>query len=280
MNRYYSTFVCSVLAIAHISAQTGKYDLSFSLHDIDCEAMQIYIDIQIKAHDANSTFHVSEQNYRVSFNEDVITSNSASIENELDVSGYLQSATGFSMYDPHTLVGSKDSIVSYNITLNSGEGVFLNSEKWTNVGRLKFNIRDPRKTAKFTYRNEDMFPGTFVGEIFRENRYYALEGDLHELEIDLSAHCPNNLPVSTDEAELERSIKLFPTPATHTIQLDCADNNCNESMIMDTQGRIVQRFNHNSSSTQNFDIATLPSGIYFIHIQVDDAIIVRKFVKS
>lgn len=280
MNRYYSTFVCSVLAIAHLSAQTGKYDLSFSLHDIDCEAMQIYIDVQIKAHDANSTFHLSEQNYRVLFNEDAIVSNSASIVDELDVSGYLQSATGFSVYDTHTLVGSKDSIVSYNITLNSGVGVFLDSEQWTNVGRLKFDIRDARKIARFTYRTENMFPGTFVGEIFRENRYYALEGDLHKLEVDLPTLCPNALSVSTNEVEFEHTIKLFPTPATHTIQLDCADNSCHTSIITDTQGRIVKRFNHNSSSTQNFDIATLPSGIYFIHIQVDNAMIVRKFVKS
>ena len=277
MNRYYSTFVCTVLAIAHLSAQTGKYDLSFSLHDIDCEAMQIYIDVQIKAHDANSTFHLSEQNYRVLFNEDVIVSNSASIANELDVSGYLPSAIGFSMYDTHTLVGSKDSIISYNITLNSGVGIFVDSEQWTNVGRLKFDIGDARKIARFTYRNENMFPGTFIGEMFRENRYYALEGDLHELEIDLPALCEI---VSTDKIEFEHTIKLFPTPATHTIQLDCADNNCHSSTITDTQGRIVKRFNHSPSSTQNFDIATLPSGIYFIQIQVNDAMIVRKFVKS
>jgi len=188
MNQYYLTLTFFVLSLVQISAQTGKYDLSFCLFEVDYETNKLYIDIQIRAHDSTSTFYLSEQNYRFWFNRNAIKPGSGFIDRELDVSGLITSPTGQSLYDPHTLTGSLDSIVSYNITLAGGEGILVASDEWINVGRLGFEIIDFQQTAKFIYNGADKFPATYIGEAYQQERHLAEEGDLYNLEIDLSRY--------------------------------------------------------------------------------------------
>lgn len=298
MNRFYSAvFLIPMFFTLQLSAQTGKYDLNFSVFDVDCENMKLYIDIQIKAHESDRTFHLSDQNYRLKFNRTLVH-NSAFIEQELDVSNYIESPTGYSLYKVHTLTGSLDSIVSYNIEFISGEGLLIGSDEWTNVGRLGFDIADINQIARIIYMDESMFPPTFIGEFYDETRMIATAGDFEILEINLSEYCDIEPPFSdqnnnseggtsshttTDiiNIELENSVTLFPTLATDIINLDCADNICGDWRIIDIQGKVIQHWKKGQStaSVKSFDISTLPSGSYFIQTNIDGYYLTRRFVK-
>jgi len=85
MNRFYSAvFMFSALFTLQLSAQTGKYDLNFALSHVDCDSLKLYVNIQIKAHEGESAFRLSDQNYRIQFN-DVLVYNSVFIEQDYHI---------------------------------------------------------------------------------------------------------------------------------------------------------------------------------------------------
>lgn len=282
MNKYYLALVCLLFWLAQISAQTGKYDLSFSLFEVDTQAYKLYIDIQIKAHDDSSVFHLSEQNYRFCYDKNVIAPESAFIKDELGASGVVtDSLENVSVYDIHTLTGSMDSIVSYNVMLLYGEGVTI-SEEWISIGRIGFDILDTLQTAKFAYNGRNSFPPTFIGELHRDLRYDAVQGELHNLEVDLSEYFnnPGTFPNPTKPAvdmKLMQNITLFPTFAKNFIYLDYNDNNFRNLAIINMQGHIIQHSNNNI--TNKINVSKIPKGIYFLHIRTKDGFAIKRFIK-
>jgi len=71
---------------------------------------------------------MSEQNYRFSFTRDELSN--PRISKELTISGFVpggpgtNGTNGFTLYSPHNLVGSLDTVVSYNVELAGGDGYF------------------------------------------------------------------------------------------------------------------------------------------------------------
>jgi len=125
----------------------------------------------------------------------VLVYNSVFIEQELEVSGHIESSTGDSFYQTHTVNGSLDSIVSYNIEFMSGEGLLIRADKWTNVGQLGFDIADIDGEVRLTYMDESMFPPTFIGEFYNQTRMTATEGNFAVFEIDFQDYCGVEQPV-------------------------------------------------------------------------------------
>lgn len=267
MRPYHSAvFTFFVLFALQLSAQTGKYDLNFALSHVDCDNLKLYVDIQIKAHQAESAFRLSDQNYRFQFNNALVR-NSAFIEQELEVSGYIESSTGYSIYQIHTLHGSTDNIVSYNIEFIEGEGLLIKADRWTNVGQLRFDIADIEGEVSLLYMDENMFPPTYVGEFYDELRLTATAGSFTKFEINLQEYCGDDI-VSVVNPEIENSVSLFPTLAEDFINLRCNDNICGNLRIIDVQGRVIQHIQgQNTSSMNSLDISKLPNGMYFLQIQ-------------
>ena len=284
MRRFYCAFF--VLLSLQLSAQTGKYDLNLEFSHVDCDKAELYVNIQIKAHDAGCVFHVSDQNYRLMSNNTLVDE-SAFIEKELEVSGYIPSSTGHSLYQPHTLTGSQDNIVSYNIEFTSGEGFLIQADTWTNVGQIGFDIADIAGTANIIYLGENMFPPTFIGEFYDETRLAATAGTFEALEINLQDYCgvgepPNDDPtVNIINPELEDSVSLFPTLANNHIYLRCSDNVCGDLGIIDIQGRVIRQWQggQNITSMNQLDISALSSGTYFLRININGYYLMRRFIK-
>jgi len=142
MTKHLYLVLCLLLFILQqATAQSGKYDLQALLHQVDCDNMKASIDIAVKAHNANSTFDIAEQNYRLSFQREAID-NPVIIE-ELELAGPIQLPDGnLALYSPHSLIGSIDTVISYNIELQSDHGVRVLESEWTNIGRIGFDIED------------------------------------------------------------------------------------------------------------------------------------------
>lgn len=192
-----------LLAFGHVIcfAQNGKYDIRFKINDFSCSQTQLFIDIEVRAETPLTTFFISDQNYRFSFNPQAI--GNPYIVQELTLSGLTQSTTPptTSMFSPHTLVGSIDSIVSYNVEMQGGDGYPINSIDYVKVGRIGFDLIDPNVCLDLylhTKAQQD-FPNTLISEIFNSTSYSIEEGSYgHFLHCMLSP-CMNYPPIAVDD---------------------------------------------------------------------------------
>lgn len=167
-------FTGSLLMLASMSiAQTGKYDIQFAVgKSADCDLGEAYFDIEIKAADANSTFRISDQNYRFSFNRKALAN--PRIVEEFEIAGIIdEGSNAFSFYSEHSLNGSIDTVVSYGFELGAGVGYFIGEEDWTPVGRVGFDIIDTTACVELKWHDSGTFPSTFIGEVINSTDLYV-----------------------------------------------------------------------------------------------------------
>jgi len=120
------------------------------------------IDILIKANNANTVIRAAEQNYRFEFDSLVIKNPRIAGEGA-KFSGYLSEGNDiFSFYSPHSLNGSIEYIVSYNIVLAGGVGTLLSESEWVKVGTLEFDVIDQNGVKDITWLGPDDFPPTVI----------------------------------------------------------------------------------------------------------------------
>ena len=190
MMRIIKTVLMLVGVSAAVStfAQNGQYDVRLNLKEMDCTYGLLYVDIDIRASSASTTFHLSEQNFRLSFNRAALAPASANIVQQY-LTGYVPPT---SFYSIHNLTGSMDTIVSYNVELSGGTGVLIDAN-WRTIGTLAFTIVDPSKVAHLTWHDQADFPPTFIGEMYNNQLYTAAEGNYENLDLDLSALCATEI---------------------------------------------------------------------------------------
>lgn len=169
-SKHVFNLLLSMLSVFSVQAQ-AEYDVRF-IDEVSCDSDQIIVDVEVKAAVAGSEFHMSEQNYRFSFNDNAL-GNPAIASQEL--TGFVPGGPGplgFTLYSPHNLVGSLDTVVSYNVELQGGDGVFLTADTWVKVGQLSFDLIDPAACYDLVW-HETTFPPTFIGELVANERYDA-----------------------------------------------------------------------------------------------------------
>lgn len=169
--KHASTLFIFMLFGLYIQAQ-AEYDVRF-LNAVGCDDSTLLVDIEVKAADGNAGFFMSEQNYRFSYNRVAIAN--PTITNQA-LTGYLPGGPGlmgFTLYSPHNLTGSLDTVVSYNIELQGGDGAFLTNDQWVRVGQLGFDLLSQNACYDLQW-HETVFPPTFVGELVSNQRYDAM----------------------------------------------------------------------------------------------------------
>jgi len=157
--------------ITNTYAQDGVSEVRFTVikEDATCaEPYGVIIDIEVKAAEGSS-FFMSEQNYRFSFNREAL--DNPYIAEEI-LTGFIQGGggpLGFTLYSPHNLTGSLDTVVSYNIELQGGDGVLATDDRWIKVGSVGFDVLDETACLDFNFHSQVVFPPTFVGEVYMDN---------------------------------------------------------------------------------------------------------------
>lgn len=178
-------------------AQTGMSDVRFVDNTRYNDDGYVSIIIEVKAASADTEFFMSEQNYRFSFNRFAIAN--PRIAQELTISNFISPLPvarnlGFTLFSPHNLVGSLDTVVSYNVELAGGDGYYLTADEWVQVGMLEFDILEADACYDFVWHPQETFPPTFVGEIFTENGVDARENTLENFYGNM-ADCITAFPV-------------------------------------------------------------------------------------
>lgn len=181
MKKLHLMLILIIFSFQQIYAQSGKYDIQLSLYEVDCANMKIYVDIEIKANSSATNFRLAEQNYRMSFLREAVAN--PFIETELEVSGSITHPDQTSsLYFPHTLTGSLDTVISYNVELYGGEGLPLTENTWVKVGRLGFDILSSIGPFEVVFNPQSVFPSTVITELYNgvlsvvdEGVYYNLD---------------------------------------------------------------------------------------------------------
>lgn len=153
-----------VAAFAANCFSQAQYDVRFNLDSTDCINEQVYIDIDVKASSAATAFRIAEQNYRFSFTRSSILPASTEIYKQ-ELTGLVFNNDGtFGLYADHTLTGSLDTIVSYNVELSGSDGKLVEAD-WLTVGTLKFDIASIQDGClSLEWHNQGIFPPTFISE--------------------------------------------------------------------------------------------------------------------
>ena len=80
--------------------------------------------------------------------------------------------------------------------------------------------------------------------------------------------------------ESTSNINLFPNPTESTLTLDGLDTNTESVTITNASGQIMSTYSSITSSSMEFDVQDLESGMYFVRINNNDASEVIRFVKK
>jgi len=191
----------------------------------------MHADVEIKANDALTTFNLADLNIRMSFNraafyEGTLSNPTVTIDQELTLSGFLTGTNYTAFYNPHTLTGSLDTIISYNIELSGGDGYPILDTGWVSVGRLQLEVKDINACSNIWIHDNDPmnFPPTFASEKFNNLLYPCNEGTFTGDQSCFPAIC-NQPPVATDDYITTQE----GVPVTHNLLTNDTDpdNNLN-----------------------------------------------------
>jgi uncharacterized repeat protein (TIGR01451 family) len=155
-----------------LQAQNGKFDVRIKLKNSDCVAKKITIQVQVKAHDAASTFKMGDANFRFDFDplvvknpKNVSQENFSNIAPSSDLNYTGQTLTGTQV----TPDGTK-GIVSLNV-LYSGSNAgakLVSSTDYVTVACIQFDIVSTTGCVNFRWHTNDAvndFPITGMNEI-------------------------------------------------------------------------------------------------------------------
>ncbi len=220
------TALCLALVTGLATAQNGRYDVRFRLHQNDPAIHEALVDIEIKASSASETFYMAHQNYRFSVNTSAIppvsppidhtesnpTDRSVHVAEEGSISGFTMTEGLPSFFLPHSTVGSIEHIVSINVTFDGGSGYLVREfgnnphpptcagsslcsvppNGWVPVTRIRLDTVPGGGVATLTFHSHapEDFPPTFVGETVDGNLYEVTEGSYTNLVFDTSVPFP------------------------------------------------------------------------------------------
>ncbi len=230
----------------------------------DCINNIMYLDIEVRAASIEDTFRVSGQNYRFSFDGDLV--GDPKIETELELSGVVTDGTNtVSFYNTHTLVGSLDTIVSYNVE-HSGPVGYLITTDWLSIGRVSFDLLTDAGCFNFPVHIAPVFPSTSVSAITPNGLVPTnITGQ------DLSACIEDICTVPTAEIYEEANWSIFPNPVNDQAYLQLERTNFEGEVVkvevMDVSGK---RIYTEILSDNSFSTASLLPGIYLVQLRTDN----------
>lgn len=82
--------------------------------------------------------------------------------------------------------------------------------------------------------------------------------------------------LAISEVTLEDSVKLFPNPANKAINLE-TDKKINDIEIYNSLGQWIKKVNPNAKS---INVENLPKGIYYLKININQSVLVKKLIKE
>mgnify|MGYP000356334377 CR=1 FL=1 len=232
-------------------AQSGKFDVRMLIDSLDCTNDKLFITLQVRADNPGEEFYLGDQNYRFSFNTNVLSN--PTIVQELDASAYISGGpgpAGFSFYSPHSMTGSLDTIVSYNLELQGGDGLYITDTDYVNVGVVSLDILDYNTPVCLRWHRDIPadFPNTYIGQNYVGALIPTIEGSYLDYYQDLSNACMNGSPVAVNDTGT--------TPEDQAITICLSTNDSDPENTLDASSVSLLSSPPASEGTATLDVIT------------------------
>lgn len=211
---YICLFILFLFSQLQLSAQ-GKVDARIVKNYFSCDSLFMYLDLEIKANSSTSTFNVADLSFRFSFkraafHESTPSNPTVTLVQELTLSGFISGNGYITGYDPHTLLGSNDTVVSYNIILAGGDGYPVLDTGWVSIGRVGLQVKDLNACSNIKIHTEDSinYPPLFVSEKISNGLFEVDHGILTNPQYCFPSFCSQTPVANLLE---ESSLHIYPT---------------------------------------------------------------------
>ncbi|MFT6417646.1 MAG: hypothetical protein ACJARZ_003014 [Dokdonia sp.] len=99
------------------------------------------------------------------------------------------------------------------------------------------------------------------------------------------ANCEFILTVDTtlgleDSIVIATQVSLYPNPATSQIILETNGNFIQSITLFDLNGRLITQKDYAASSEYELDVSRLSEGVYYLSIQTEGSVVVKRFIKK
>lgn len=152
-----------LITIINSAYSNSSVEVKLELSETECSLNEsiIYLDLFVKkADNVSEIVKLQNQNYRVSYNANTLEFDSFFIESEGQLSNYGNNPDqSFYLFAGHTLTGSTEHILSYNIDMQGGEGFELPND-WVLVGRVGARFKTNIECYSSVILTEETFPAT------------------------------------------------------------------------------------------------------------------------
>jgi len=198
---FLTTLGFQVFTLANSSVEI-KTELSNTVCSVNSTI--VYIDLFIKKADhVSGNLKLKNQNYRLNYDAGTLEFDSFFIDSEGAVSNYGNNPDqSIFLFDRHTLTGTTEHILSYNVNLQGGDGFEL-SQDWVLIGTIGASLRTNTECFSSLLIKENDFPSTvLIYDIDDSHRIIdkdPVSFDLNECILDHCNICHPNLNLNTIE---------------------------------------------------------------------------------
>lgn len=92
--------------------------------------------------------------------------------------------------------------------------------------------------------------------------------------------CFGNLPTGINESSSNNNITIYPNPVKDQLTINAENEKIKSIEIMDVTGKIIPIANGITQNTITINVADLPKGLYFLQIQTENGVGVKRFIKK
>lgn len=284
-------FLVAVCSSFFARAQNGRFDVRLQLNKVDCANQKLYVAVEIKAHDENSSFLMGNANLRFSYDARVIKTPTI-----VDQQNFTSEGTKGSLnYNPLSLNGSAErstkGIVSLNILYSGSEqNAAQVTTTWLPIATVQFdlvNVQEKNGTI-IEWNDDKSFPVTGLSEVvlkkntaeFDYDTYVAkASGVFENLSIKSVADmCSGSNPEAAGELAIPEGFSPNNDGANDKFVIRNLGKLTAEVTIFDRNGTVIYEAKEYQNDWEGRDRnKDLPAGTYFYSIRLSDG---RKFTRS
>lgn len=257
--KYLILIVTGLIFSSQTIFANSSVELKVELSNTDCSINEsiVYINLFVKKADqVSEAVKLQNQNYRLSYDASTLVFDSFFIDGEGALSNFGTNPDGsFYLFASHTLVGTTENIVSYNIDMQGGEGFELTHD-WVLIGTLGAHLRSNVECYSSILLKENDFPPTTL--LYTRNSgqtivdKYPVTFNLNECIVNHCSNCHPNLDLNTvDHNYLNGEI------LNHQVQdFISADNiiGANSEVTFDVTNQALLKPGFEVKSNANFEV--------------------------
>ncbi len=228
----------------------GSFGVQLLVKNFDCTTKKVQVEVQVKATDADSTFHMGDANFRFGYNTTVLSNPILFSQNNYSGGAYnSQNLQGSS-------VSGTNGIVSLNVKYGGSSPPASVGTTWTSVGVIEFTFTGDAATACFdlNWQKSTDLPATGMNQItvtnsapFEYTSQAIASGNIYN-KLTL---CPNQycVPASTSSYAVQLISKSFDCVTKKAVVLiKVRAKDANSTFLM---GDANFRFNYNTTLLAN-----------------------------